>query len=155
MFAFIDPYNPLEPSPNGMTAADLFYYLTWRGVKTVLWYGYDQFEQRETLFAAIRRPFLIGDYDLRDNTLWCGDVHLAEIDQPTFDIRPGTRGAGIVCGNLGKPAHAAADALGRQLAQLYQSATFPDGRSGALVYTAPAIWPALSSAAADTPDDSW
>lgn len=133
--AFIDPYRPFVKSENDMNALELFAYLSQRGMKTVLWYGYDSDEYREMIFSCVRMPFVNLDAEtLVTPSVWCADINLVAMEDATFSEVPGVFGCGIVCGNLSEKAREACDKLGHELAEIYESATLPGDRSGALVY---------------------
>ncbi len=132
---FIDPYRPFVESDNGVNAIQLFADLTQKGIKTVLWYGYDSHEYRDTILSAIRLPFINRDEEvLMVPHIWCGDINLVAMEDATFTDVPGVLGYGVACGNLSNLAMAACDKLGQELAGIYETAEFPDGHTGALNY---------------------
>ena len=133
-FAFIDPYRPFVRSENKMNTLDLLSYLAGRGVKTVLWYGYDSDEYRQMLLAGLKKSLAAYKVDMTKVSLWCGDINLAAMNDATFDESPGLLGCGIVCANMSEKAVIACDGLGQELAKIYEKSKFPDGHSGELKY---------------------
>lgn len=135
VLAFIDPYRLFVKSDNDMNALELFAHLSQRGVKTVLWYGYDSDEYREMIFICVRIPFMNVDSEmLVTPSLWCADINLVAMEDSTFNEPPGVFGCGIICANLSDKAIKTCDKLGYELSAIYESAVLPDERSGALVY---------------------
>jgi len=133
--AFVDPYRPFVKSQGGCNSIELFCRLTSRGVKTAFWYSYGAYEYRATLFTAVQRSFAVNRVDPLAHHVWCGDVSLVAIDDPTFDDEPGTLGCGVLCSNLSAVAISACRNLGEGLAGVYSDARFPSGHTGAIRFT--------------------
>jgi hypothetical protein len=112
--------------------------LSRRGVKTVLWYGYDSAEARTFCWQQMRSALAANRLD--PVALWCGEVNLLALQDPDFDINPGVVGCGILTSNLSDQASSVCVRLGEALAEIYQSATFPDGRTGAIEFAALPLW---------------
>jgi 23S rRNA A2030 N6-methylase RlmJ len=129
-FAHIDPYRPFEQTAAGLTSLELFGELSARGVKAMLWYGYDSPATRSRCEDQLRS----GLAALRPNpsSLWCGEINLAAMHDPGFTVNPGVQGCGVLLSNVSARTMAACTRLGEALAEIYRSAIFPDGRSGAL-----------------------
>ncbi len=134
VLTFIDPYRPFVESVTGVNAIGLFVNLSQKGMKTVLWYGYDSYENRDTILNAIRLPFLTNEESLMVPHIWCGDINLAAMEDATFTDVPGVLGCGVACSNLSNQAMATCDKLGQELAMIYENAEFPDGHTGAISY---------------------
>jgi len=133
VFAHIDPYRPWETNPAGRSALGLFGELTRCGVKTMLWYGYDSAEGRSVCWEHIRSA--LAAYQVDATRLWCGEINLAALADPSSIFNPGVLGCGILLGNLSHRTTQACARLGLALAEIYGSATFPDGRSGGIEFT--------------------
>jgi 23S rRNA A2030 N6-methylase RlmJ len=129
-FVHIDPYRPFEANPAGLTPLDLFGDLSRRGARTMLWYGYDSPATRAVCWKKIRSA--LAAYQLAAGTSWCGEINLAALHAPGLTINPGVRGCGILLSNLSEQALSACTRLGEALAEIYRTATFRDGQSGAI-----------------------
>ena len=129
----IDPYRPFEETASGLTSLDLFGALSRRGVRTVLWYGYDSTETRAFCWEQMRS--VVAANQLDTTALWCGEINLLALQEPDLKINPGVTGCGILTSNLSDQANAACARLGKALAEIYQRATLPDGHSGAIDFT--------------------
>lgn len=69
-----------------------------------------------------------------DGRIWSGQIELDAVGDPSFDNRPGIMGGGLLCGNLSEQAVAECTRLGEQFEEMYRSAIFPNGQSGALKF---------------------
>ncbi len=131
-FVHLDPYRPFLKSTSGVSCVELFARLTARGVRTMLWYGFDSHEYRDMLVASARNAFTIQESAGQAARIWCGEIILAVFDDPTFDYNPGVLACGILCGNLSDESVVACDRLGKGLVEIYKRAVLPSGRSGAI-----------------------
>ena len=138
-FAHLDPYQPLDKSPKGISSLDLFCALTNYGVKCMFWYGYPAYQYREFLFARLKAAWAANAFASSKYCLWCGDIALVAMDDSTFAINPGVLGCGIICSNLSPESIAACERLGNGLAEIYSRTRFPDGHSGAIRYSSPQL----------------
>jgi 23S rRNA (adenine2030-N6)-methyltransferase len=130
-FALIDPYNPFERSRDGIHATDLFFRMTSKGAKAMLWYGWDTSETREQIWTLLRESFRShGPKGLR--SYWCGEIALAEGDRLDRSACPGVNGCGVLCANLSDASVHACTRLGNSLAATYHDARLPDNHSGAV-----------------------
>ena len=130
-FAHIDPYDPYLQADNGMNSLDLFCALSQRGVKAMLWYGYESHEYRNDLLAEVKRSLAI---EAAAKRLWCGDIYLTVINNPNFNHNPGVLGCGIICSRLSERSVFMCEQLGAELASIYRDALLPDAHSGAIHY---------------------
>ena len=135
-FAFIDPYRPFVKSYGGYNSIGLFCRLTIRGVRAMLWYSYSALEYRTTLLEAIRSSFVVNHATLSRQQVWCGDVNLLAMDDPTFDTHVGTLGCGVLCSNLSSSSISVCQSLGFELMRIYHDALFPSGHTGAIRFAA-------------------
>jgi hypothetical protein len=128
----MDPYNPLEVTASGRHTLELFGYLSRLGVRGVLWFGYEDAADKVRHEGAIRA--VAADYGLAGERLWCGQIVLAGMGEPGFEVNPGVMGCGLVTSHLSAAAVGACGRLGRALVEAYAGAVFPGGESGALVF---------------------
>jgi 23S rRNA A2030 N6-methylase RlmJ len=136
VLAHVDPYEPRQPGPSGLSAVDLARELVDGGAGLVYWYGYGRPERRAWALAELSAG-------AGDRSLWCGDILVTSVAEPhTRDdgdlgeaTTPGT-GFGIVCANISDPAVAACRQLGEALVAAYEGVPLPDGSPGRLDFTA-------------------
>ncbi len=93
-FVHIDPYEVLTKNENSHSYCDLFFDLASKGVKVLLWYGYDTIDLRETLNQ-------IWSSRLKDIP-GCGkfEVEVENFEHASEEANPGIWGCGILAGNL-------------------------------------------------------
>ncbi|HNS21298.1 MAG TPA: 23S rRNA (adenine(2030)-N(6))-methyltransferase RlmJ [Sedimentisphaerales bacterium] len=127
LFLHIDPYNPLERGEGRQHAADLFFEAASKGVRTMLWYGWDTNGTHDHIWAQLAESFHSLKFT-ESVSYWCGEISLVEAPNPD----PGVAGCGILCGNLSDASILACTRLGNSLATVYQDATLPGNRSGAI-----------------------
>lgn len=130
-FAHVDPYDPYLKAENGMNSLELFCALSERGVRAMLWYGYESHEYRNDLLAEVKKSLAL---EASTKRLWCGDVFLTVINNPNFNYNPGVLGCGIICSHLSERAIFMCEKLGVELASIYRDAVLPDAHSGAIHY---------------------
>lgn len=130
----IDPYHPLEKSILGLNSFDLFCRLSKRGIKCVLWYGYESISWQKTIFDALNLARQESEITASQIEFWCGDIQLHLTRDPSFAINTGLVSCGIITSNLSAKTIAICDRLGKGLEKLYATAQLADGRSGAMEY---------------------
>ena len=123
-FLHVDPYRPLQPNSEGETPLGLFARAAKRGVRCLMWYGFDARDAREVVLDALRES-ITGD-------AWYGEVSLRAQDLSEVGFDPGVLGCGIVVSNVGQEALAACGRLGEELAHAYAGVRLPNGREGSL-----------------------
>jgi hypothetical protein len=136
-FALIDPYQPLEPTAAGLRPAELWARLASRGIKTMLWYGF------ETVAAQAETTTGIGtalDRHGVEGRVWAGEITVAGFGSHLPAWNPGVPGCGIVCANLSERATAACEELGTALRSIYASAVLPNGDDGSLDFRTLTHW---------------
>jgi hypothetical protein len=97
-----------------------------RGVRCMLWYGFDARGARAAVLEALRGRIAGG--------AWYGEVSLCAEDLSELAFDPGVLGCGVVMCNVGREALGACSRLGEGLTQAYAGARLPNGREGALEY---------------------
>ena len=122
----VDPYRPLESGHGAETPLGLFARAAERGMRCMLWYGFDARDERAVVLDALRERIAGG--------AWYREVSLRadEISEVGFD--PGVLGCGVVVCNVGHEALAACSRLGEGLAQAYADARLPNGGDGELEF---------------------
>jgi 23S rRNA (adenine2030-N6)-methyltransferase len=123
-FLHVDPYRPLESGHGAETPLGLFAHAAERGVRCMLWYGFDARDERAVVLEALRERIAGGaSY---------GEVSLRADEIPEVGFDPGVLGCGVVVCNVGHEALAACSRLGEGLAQAYADARLPNGGDGEL-----------------------
>jgi 23S rRNA A2030 N6-methylase RlmJ len=138
VFAHIDPYEPMDESESGLTSFDLLCQLSKRGIQCVLWYGYNGSVYRQKLFDRLDDALKRQSLDPHSINLWCGDIALQSMSDPSFESNSGVISCGILCSNLSGRSITACDRLGNALQQVYASARLATGHTGALQYSS--LW---------------
>jgi 23S rRNA A2030 N6-methylase RlmJ len=133
IFVFIDPYSIFDKAQNDMNSLHLFFNLTFRGFKTMLWYSYDSVSSQRALHYAVKSARDVLDTVAK---LWCGEIQLQPGRENTkIDSSTGITGCGIICGNLSAAAESKSRELGYELECIYQNARLSDGRIVALKFS--------------------
>jgi 23S rRNA A2030 N6-methylase RlmJ len=131
LFVLIDPYDPFAKSADGIDAADLFFQIASKGVKAMLWYGWDTTETRNRLHARFRAREPKGA-----QSSWCGEIAIVAAQDRDASVCPGVAGCGILCGNLSDASVRACTRLGDGLAVIYREARLPHDCAGAIDFLA-------------------
>ena len=134
VFAHLDPYLPFAADEEGRSTADLFRELTAKGARAMLWYGFGSEDDHAHLMKGFGVAAGAQRMHATRGAIWRGEIVLAAMHNPDFDINPGVMGCGVLCGNRNDGAIAACAELGEELARTYADAKFPDGSSGALEF---------------------
>jgi len=132
-FVHADPYRPLEAGDDGATSLDLLERAAARGVKGMLWYGFDSRRDGEALLVALRSQTAVMQQQAGDRLPpWFGQVSLRYENLSEVGFDPGVLGCGVVLCNVGEETLGACKGLGEGLASIYEGATFPNGADGSL-----------------------
>ena len=131
-FVHIDPYHPFQKN-HSINAMELFFELTNRNFKTMIWYAYESLQEREECW---RQKHTIGHERIRFNKqqLWCGEIELSSITKDVHSLNPGVYGCGIILGNMKLSSIKACEQLGKELTGIYRNAKLPNGTAGDLSY---------------------
>ncbi|WP_255170197.1 hypothetical protein [Natrononativus amylolyticus] len=137
-FAHVDPYTPMAAGERGRTGWDLFRRLLEKGVRAMLWYGY-QTEDEEAQWRAFLEDRLDSTgFDGERYGLWTGEIVVdAFADPETSATHPGVFGSGVLCGNLADRTIDRCRAVGEGLVSCYADAVLPDGNDGSLSFVEP------------------
>ncbi len=139
LFVLIDPYDPFVKNPNCIDAADLFFRIASKGVRAMLWYGWDTPAMHERVWKSLAESFHLQNPD-GSGSYWCGEIFLAETANLDASLNPDCIGCGILCGNLSDDAIQACVKLGQGLATIYRDTRLPGNPSGAIDFSAPEPW---------------
>ena len=138
--ALVDPYQSLQPTASGISPAELWARLGARGVRAMLWYGFETLADHDEIVAGIRAALRQEGVDPRGVPLWAGEITVAGFGAHPLPCSPGVAGCGIACANLDQRATAACEELGMALGAVYAGARLPNGDDGSLSFRAPADW---------------
>jgi hypothetical protein len=139
-FALIDPYRPLEPTAAGLSPAELWSSLASRGVKTMLWYGFETVADHAEITNGIRAALDRHGIEGRGSSIWAGEITVAGFGSDLPAWNPGVPGCGILCANLSQQATVACQELGSALRSLYIDAVLPNGDDGSLNFRTLTRW---------------
>ncbi|MBW7456241.1 23S rRNA (adenine(2030)-N(6))-methyltransferase RlmJ [Paenibacillus sepulcri] len=118
-FLHIDPYRILEENDNGRSYADLFVKAAGRGVRTMLWYGYETLEQQKELHNRLQA--LLKDVDANLSGI---DFYIGSIGSTSTEVNPGVPGCGILVANLSAASLQQFDRYAEELERVYRNASF-------------------------------
>jgi len=133
-------YRLLAPTAAGLSPAELWASLAGRGVKAVLWYGFETVAGHAVTTDGIRAALDRYGVSGRGSSLWAGEITVAGVRQPPACWDPGVPGCGILCANLSQPATVACQELGAALQSPYSGAVLPNGDDGSLDFRALTRW---------------
>ncbi len=128
-FLHVDPYQPLAANADGRSPAGLFIAAAQRGVRSMLWFGFDTRAQCAEVVSRLDQA--------ATRRLWMGTIVLEAIDaQSPVPANPGVFGCGIVLANLSAESLHACQRLGKAMEGIYRTAVLPGGVPGALRFSA-------------------
>ena len=137
---FIDPFDPFDGMEVGGSPMDLFCLATQAGARAVLWYGFSTGEERTACWDRMLNTLQAYGADSSSAVLWCGEICLRLMDDPTFDLNPGVRGCGVLTAHLSEKTTRGCTDLGNELSRVYERARFPTDQSGAFDFNTVSIW---------------
>jgi 23S rRNA A2030 N6-methylase RlmJ len=137
---FIDPFDPFDGLDLGNSAFDLFCLAALAGARAVHWYGFSSGRERTACWDNMLRTLKASQVDASSAVLWCGEICLRLMDDPTFTLNPGVRGCGVLTANLSERSTRDCTDLGKELSRIYERAKFPTGQSGAFDFNTVSIW---------------
>jgi 23S rRNA (adenine2030-N6)-methyltransferase len=120
-FLHIDPYRIFEKNAMDRCYFDLFVKAINRGIKTMLWYGYETLEGQKEMHARMRDALVDSDIELLGI-----DFYIESIGDSVMDVNPGVPGCGIIIANLSQPSVQKFKQYAAELEELYQHARYQD-----------------------------
>ncbi len=124
-FVLIDPFDETERSIDDMDSLDLFTRLVAGGFPTVLWHGYDDFDDRDPIRArSVVEGFSTSSLDIETGFL-----------RAETTLHPGVGGCAMFLANVHADVVDHVERLGRQLEACYDEVLMPDGTPGTLRFT--------------------
>ncbi len=124
----IDPYEIDKPSKNGQTYFDLFVQATKQGLKCVLWYGFNTYQERERI-----NNYMV-DKLSSNNTgnLLCIELIMAIMQVDKVLCNPGVVGYGLLTSNLSETSMSIVKDFSELLTDLYKGSNY-NGFKGDLI----------------------
>lgn len=116
----IDPYYIDRPSSNGYDYLDIFIQAISKGLKCILWYGFNTLEEKKYINDFIRKKFT----NKKTENLSCVELIMEIIEQDTIPCNPGILGNGMLTGNLSKRSALQIREYGSALTELYKGSTY-------------------------------
>ena len=132
IFVFIDPYDPFQRNSHQNSSVDLFYHCTLKGLKAVLWYGFESLSTHQHFVNSMEKILHPIENSFTKNTVWRMEIIPEVITSGKFDHSGSYIGSGMICCNLSSQCYAACKEKGMALTKIYREAILPDNRSGAL-----------------------
>lgn len=124
-FLHIDPYRIFEKNAKGRCYFDLFVRAINRGIKTMLWYGFETLEEQKEMHAKMREA--LGNSDIE---LFGIDFYIEGIGDSVMEVNPGVPGCGIMIANLSRPSAQKFKQYASELEEIYQHARFQNKPAG-------------------------
>ena len=131
-FALLDPYQPLQASRGSLTCVELFRRIATKRFGAILWYGFESPDAHKVCWDGIRRTWLAETEAGISGAIWAIEAVPEVIASGIYDGSGSYIGCGILCCNLSEQSYKVCRDLAMALADVYEEAILPDGRSGAL-----------------------
>lgn len=123
----IDPYNIDKASANGKDYLDVFVKAAEKGMKCVLWYGFNTLQEKEQLNNFLKDKLS----DKKTDNLLCIELIMDIIQKNSIISNPGILGSGILTSNLSKASVSAIKNYSKSLTELYKNSSY-NGHRGAI-----------------------
>lgn len=116
----IDPYNIDKPSTNGKDYLDVFTQASERGMKCVLWYGFNTLDEKKYLDDFMMDKLSGNTID----NLSCIELIMDIIQKNTILCNPGILGNGLLTSNLSNASASTIEKYSKSLIDLYQNSHY-------------------------------
>ena len=127
-FVFIDPYTPFDKNADGFHFFDVFEKAISCDSMTLLWYGYDNFENKEKISQKLKEIAI-----LHNTGIYCFDVWSEGMTYGgECTVNPGVPGCGLACANLSKASLKKLGEYLRIVGNHYSNATYYDNNASLL-----------------------
>lgn len=130
-FIHIDPYSITDKNNEGKTFFDTFLDSIKIGMKSMLWYGYENNYQRKYLLNWMKKK-VNSFYTPVNNNIFLIELFLSSIQEKEIIVNPGVVGCGIVIGNLSKKSIDEFDMFSNELVKIYHSSIICEEYKGNL-----------------------
>lgn len=131
-FIHIDPYSISDANTEGKTFFDTFLVSVRKGIKSMLWYGYENSYQKKKLNGWMKEK--AESAGIRpDNNVTLVEVYMSSIQEKDVIINPGVVGCGVMTGNLSQKSTDELDIFSDELTRIYQNTTVNGRYSGRLL----------------------
>lgn len=128
-FVHVDPYLIHQKNPNGNSYFDAFVKAMRKGVKGMLWYGFNTSQERNALHEGFQ------EMNNTSNRRLLGiEVISVLLDENILDINPGVWGCGILIGNLSDVSNQYFKQIVLEIIKIYQGSTIFNKYSGELKF---------------------
>jgi 23S rRNA (adenine2030-N6)-methyltransferase len=126
-FLHIDPYRIFEKNDSGRSYFELFVKSTLRGIKTMLWYGYETRQQQRQLHDEMVRIFEAHEADLQKHRVNGVEIEIESIGLDAIAVNPGVPGCGVMIANLSEPSVDALRHTSELLTRAYEEMKYSGG----------------------------
>ncbi len=119
-FIHFDPYTIDQPSTNGRDYLDVFVQAAERGLKCLLWYGFNTLEEKRHLNEFIKNK--LASREIGSTT--CVELIMDIIQEDTILCNPGILGNGLLTCNLFEETTSVLLKYSEQLVELYKDSRY-------------------------------
>jgi 23S rRNA (adenine2030-N6)-methyltransferase len=130
-FIHIDPYSIIDKNNEGRTFFDIFLDSIKKGIKSMLWYGYENNYQRKYLLKWMKEKTK-SSYIPFNNNIILIELFLSSIQENEVIVNPGVVGCGIVIGNLSKKSIDEFDMFSNELIEIYHGSIIFEKYNGSI-----------------------
>jgi 23S rRNA (adenine2030-N6)-methyltransferase len=128
-FIHFDPYLLFENNNSGNNVFDAFLLASSKGIKCMLWYGYNTTDENEYILNLFNDNF----YKLKLKRLKCVEIFLKIIQKNNVIINPGILGCGVLISNLSDKSFQDIEILSNELVSIYKETMVFNNYSGELL----------------------
>ncbi|MBH8566861.1 hypothetical protein I8748_32740 [Nostoc sp. CENA67] len=128
-FIHVDPYLIHEKNPHGNSYFDAFIKAMRKGVKGMLWYGFNTSKERNALHQGFQ-----GLTNTSSRSLQGIEIMSILLDENISDVNPGVWGCGILIGNLSDVSSKYFKQIVLEVIKIYQGSTIFNKYSGELKF---------------------
>jgi 23S rRNA (adenine2030-N6)-methyltransferase len=131
-FILIDPYLIFEKHANGKTYFDLFVDCVRKGVKSMLWYGFDTGRHRDLIRGMMKDSLRSSGIEPGERGIAAIELYLSSIMENDVVINPGVVDCGVIIGNMSRKSADDFRALSNELVRIYSGSSIGGMHRGTL-----------------------
>ncbi len=131
---FIDPYDPIQPSLNGVTSLDLFCECINKRYKVIMWFGFDSNSYHQDWLVLVKQALSSVKSLNSTSAVWSAEVQPEAISTGYNDSSGSFIGSGLLYCHLSEKSDFIIKKYGKALARLYHGVLLPNHQSGSLCW---------------------
>lgn len=131
---FIDPYDPLQPSLNGVTSLDLFIECINKRYKVIMWFGFDSNTYHQNWLVLVKQALRSVKSLNSTSSVWSVEVQPEAISKGYNDSSGSFIASGLLYCYLSEKSYSIIKKCGKALATLYHGVLLPNHQSGSLLW---------------------